>query len=350
MVAPTSGPYTRETSRLGPSITGQGQGHWYYQYRQWYRQRRPYNLPLNYQYICLEVLNASGTREPDCNLYAGGYDSVSYERAYNKAYAKLVSQLGDTSLWAVNIAEGKQSLAMIANRATQITRFCRALHRFDFPGASKALGLNRVPKGLKAKSKAFANNFLEYHFGWEPLVQDIGSAVTTLGGKRPNKTIKSSGIGYWKDTYGSSGSGLPGPYFVWNYKTSVRLHVTIQVANENTYMLQQLGFINPLSVAWELVPFSFVVDWFANVGQFLGSFSDFAGLTQINPYTSLLQVGLTTRYSVPPGTVFTQLYRSSRAARGQGITGPFLRIAPFKGLSAVRGLTAVSLLLQQMRL
>jgi hypothetical protein len=50
------------------------------------------------------------------------------------------------------------------------------------------------------------------------------------------------------------------------------------------YLLSQLGLANPAAVAWELVPFSFVVDWFTDAGTFINSFTDFLGCSVTNSY------------------------------------------------------------------
>jgi hypothetical protein len=119
--------------------------------------------------------------------------------------------------------------------------------------------------------------------------------------------------------------------------------VDVRVDNPNLHLAQQLGFINPLSVAWELVPFSFVVDWFGNVGQVLASFSDFAGLSQVNPRTTTFQktTKLTQTY-----TGYVANHESVYVTRITSIVGPVLIRSQWKGISPVRGLTACSLLLQ----
>jgi hypothetical protein len=42
--------------------------------------------------------------------------------------------------------------------------------------------------------------------------------------------------------------------------------------------MSQSGFTNPVSLAWELLPFSFVVDWFLPIGPYLESLDSWGGL------------------------------------------------------------------------
>jgi hypothetical protein len=46
-------------------------------------------------------------------------------------------------------------------------------------------------------------------------------------------------------------------------------------------LLTIVGLSDPLSVAWEVVPFSFVLDWFLPIGNYIESFSAERGLKRI---------------------------------------------------------------------
>lgn len=270
-------------------------------------------------------------------VYSGSADAA----AKNKAYASLVEGLGDASLWAVNVAEHHQAYTMVAKRAVQITRFARALHRFDFPEAARLLAVG-IPRGLRASSKWFGNNFLEYHFGWEPLIKDIGAAINTLQNPIPPKRIRGHGS-FKSRTYVDSGTFGSKGYRVIDAKC--RMQSDVLVTNPNLHLASQLGFVNPLSVAWELVPFSFVVDWFVNVGQCLASFTDFAGVQLVNPMTTTYQVN---NEDAKWYFGWVNRYRGVYLTRATSISGPTLRARPWKGVSPVRAATAISLLVQQL--
>jgi hypothetical protein len=44
----------------------------------------------------------------------------------------------------------------------------------------------------------------------------------------------------------------------------------------------QTGFTNPLNLAWEILPFSFVLDWFLPIGPYLETLSAFDGLVLVD--------------------------------------------------------------------
>lgn len=360
MVAPTSGPFTWARDVRAPDWYGNPIRERFE--RNWMRQKKPYNLVLPYSFHHMEIVSIWDVNQPKLYNSAPSSDDQNYADAYNKAYAKFKDQIGDTSTWGVNLFEAKQSIGMIVKRATQLRKFVRKLNHFDFPGAARDLQMDFVPKGVRKSSKAFANNWLEYHFGWEPLVKDIGGAVDTLQKPFPKRKVTGTGKGdilgvsTFVNDYGPSEGKITGTTRTTG-STGVRLQAVASVSNPNLYLANQLGFTNPLSIAWELVPFSFVADWFVNVGDVLSSMTDFVGVSFENASTTT-RSSMERTYSkirsgahdYPNGIMDAYSARSFFISRSTGLgAGPILSVKPFKGLSLVRGATAISLLVQSMR-
>lgn len=358
MTSPVTGPYTRTTSLKGPANQYGFRPDWFYRYSSWYRQRKPYTLNLAYILRENVVLHSSDTwTNSRSTSSCPAEEPARYANAINKAYAKLVEAIGESSLWAVNVAEHRQSEMMVFGSALRLTRFVRKLARFDYPGAAAELR-TFVPKGLKPKAKAFGDNFLAFHFGWEPLVKDIGAAIDVIQAPLPIKRIK--GRASVRDQKSVNVLGASRNYNTYRYVSKVSMQADLRVTNPNLFLASQLGFINPAAVAWELVPFSFVVDWFVNVGQCLSSFTDFAGCSILNPATTKLQqIDYTERWQTlyyPPGSptpewleTLNSSFRSVYMTRTQSITGPVLKPRPWKGVSMTRAATAIALLVQKLR-
>jgi len=268
--------------------------------------------------------------------------------AQNAAYAKLISNLGDSPQLAVNYAERHQALGAIATRAKQIAAVVVALRRGDVSRACRLLGIQR-PKGLRSSLRDWAGIFLELHFGWVPLVQDIGNAIEVLQG--PIKNLRITGVGHAKSDLGMStyGQTWEKGYHWTSAVEELRCFMIADfiVDNPNLRLASQMGFINPLTVAWELVPFSFVLDWFANVGACLASFTDFTGLQLLEPATTF--TGTRTRTDAYPNYGWVSIGTGFLMQRSRGISTPILNVRPFKGFSPVRGVTAISLLLQTLK-
>lgn len=344
MVAPVTSGYYYESDKPGR-----------YEYRSWSRQKRPYTLPLPYislkKYVDEFYAPGSEGYIPSAAGVGSDAPSAHLTRARNAAYKQFISKCGDTASLGVSLAEANQSVNMISARAKQLYDFGRALRKGEFERAAKILGLEKPPRRLgnkKRSAKGFANNYLEFHFGWSPLIQDIGAAIKVLGNDFPHSTVKGSG-----GENGSSRTYVNNTLYLRTTNLSVRVAAKVGVSNPNLLLANQLGFVNPLSVAWELVPLSFVVDWFASVGDYLNSFTDKLGLTIVDPYTSIFTRCNGSTTWLPSGLNGSvgqhQEDHTISLVRETGITGPTLVLKPFKGFSVRRGAAAISLLVQSMK-
>lgn len=343
------------------------------------RQAKPYDKPAAYEvnristtYAKLFGNTTTHGGMADAGTYKGDYlvdptcnmscisDEITW--AIDSARDELISQLNEEAMIAVNIAERQQSINMMTNRVMQIYRFTSKLRRGDIRGAAAVLRVDPTPirsrpkgNGRWRRSKDYSNAWLEFHFGWEPLVQDIGACIDLLSEPIPGGvfTVKGRNTPFEKRFYRSIDSSFQ-EYELRELKGRVRgkAGAEIYVTDPNAYLANRLGLVNPLSVVWELVPYSFVVDWFANVSQFIGQFSDLYGCTVLNPWYGWTMVVGSSRYEYHytseglHGQEVNQTALYSR--RYLGIPSVKLGIRPPKRLSVVRAATAIALLAQKL--
>jgi len=346
MVAPVTGPFHKVQNVAGP-FSPYGVYYWSYKDQSYYKQEAPFNLPLAYTLDWRRVLDnydPQGGTNPRDATGALPYVPSLADNPHAKAYGKFVELLGEASQWATNFHERQQALDLITKDISVLIKFTRQVARYDFLGAARTLSVAR-PKGLREHSRFAANNWLKYHFGIEPLVKDIYAGIQTLlDVPQPHrilgKTTKSTGR--YKST---SSSGAFGHTDAVEYITTVQIGAEVEIIDRDSYQLGQLGLVNPASWIWEAIPFSFVADWFTNVGQVLSSFSDFNGLRITNPYTTIFQVSWRSEL-----WYFGSLthYQSIYVRRSLSISGPTLHVRPWKDVSVVRGATAISLLIQML--
>ena len=197
-----------------------------------------------------------------------------------------------------------------------------------------------------------ANNWLEYWFGWAPLVNDVYGACDVLQkplekyslrrSARERKTLLK------KDGQVSWGWSRRAYH---DYEIRCVVGCDIAITNPNLFLLNRMGLANPLSVAWAVMPYSFLVDWFANVGDYLNQCTDFAGLTLVSPYTSFIWKDKcrSEDWSGPANKhvlTNTRISESTYFNRGTGINGVTLRVGIPPRLSVTRAASAISLLVQ----
>lgn len=322
----------------------------YYRHRVRYKQRAPHTVASPYTLVQGFQTKATGNladpgHTPESfseGLRSQALSSTAANQARILAYEKLKNQISDRASMAENLFEYEKTLKVIESRALQLFKFTQAIRRGHLGHAAQIL---RSPEPRKRHPvKQSASNWLEYHLGIAPVIGDIYSAIDVL--QSPIKNVRcrarASVDPYVYEDFKSSSSFSVGRRIQKVTALSVQYRCDVAVSNPNLFLANALGIINPAVVAWQLIPLSFVVDWFVNVEQFLGTASDFWGLTVLNATT-------TTKWS---GTYFESWnnygwvlsHESSGMDRGLGVSLPSLALRPFKLPSWQRGLTAVSLL------
>jgi hypothetical protein len=139
----------------------------------------------------------------------------------------------------------------------------------------------------KADYSAIARNasdaWLEFHFGWSPLVKDIydisHAAADVLYRVKP-PMYRISGYGEKDIVFRKTQDP---PYSVYHtFSTSGKVFVAItghyRVGNESDFDSNTLGLANPASAFYEAVPFSFVLDWVWPLGKWIEGWTSLSGL------------------------------------------------------------------------
>lgn len=343
MVAPVTGPYFRTSLVPGASPAG-SQYYTSIKTQKWFKQSRPYNLNLEY---IMDLKRISSHVDPQGNNYADAsvapaFSGSRYDETYALAYNKFRDSVGEAAQWAVNLHERRQAMSSLTDGLSTLLKFTRQVNRFDFLGAARTLRTS-VPKGLRRTSKSLGSNWLRWHLGIKPLLKDIHAAAEILDQiPRPHRVKAKART----RQNGSFSTGTFGHFDSWFEETNVVIMADVAVKDPDSYRANKLGFVNPASFVWETIPFSFVVDWFVNVSDYLGSFTDFVGLDITNPMHTVYQsweYSLTWYFGLATG------YESAYIRRTLSIPGPVLHVRPWKAISPTRAATAVSLLLQQLK-
>jgi hypothetical protein len=344
------GPYTKT---VGDVLSN------HFERRTWYRQPWPRKEPLPFQMRSLSI-SGSKTLYPNAAAASPDPDDLTYRRAYAKAYGDYTDAVkGEVTQLMTDFMERASAVDMIHGRTRQLLSFANNLRKGQVFKALRGLG-TPAPAARKAErhvvSRSLANQWLELHFGWVPLVQDIYAAIDILQSQSNAKSaVAKRGQGDSRHLVQGSTSW---PIFVeTNVETyvGIRLASQIWIENPNLYRANQLGLTNPASWLFESVPFSFVLDWFTNASQFLTAWDTHIGVVVTgahttsfsrNLYASVHKAGSSwnPNYSIP-GPDWALGVGVNRTL---GISNPAFVIKAFKAFSAVRAATAMSLLVQML--
>jgi len=197
----------------------------------------------------------------------------------NRLLDKLIGKVnGHQFNLAVNLAQMNQVSSMASKALGELGRaflFTRRGLKGDFLRAFRALGRRPKPGHVLWKARDVTGRWLEIQYGWLPTLSDVYEAAKAFEtiSSGPRTTLFK--VGFRKpisQSFGAFTNGISGRL------SGVRgRRIQFELYEEMSFG-RQLGLVDPLSVIWELIPYSFVVDWFLPIGAYLSSLSQLPGL------------------------------------------------------------------------
>jgi hypothetical protein len=204
--------------------------------------------------------------------------------ARNEAVTKALNKIADQK---INLGE---NLATLGQTVRLFSSKVSLLHDAIQYGRKVKSWKKLLTKSARDLHKAgelttVASEYLAYVYGLKPLMQDVYTAHKLMR-DGAEKTLLFKGVGKAHRMQGAKPKTL-GPFsnckmavLSGNYKQHVKCVVWGQI-DPNTQSLRainQLGLLNPYGLAWDLVPFSFCVDWILPIGPVLYALTAPAGL------------------------------------------------------------------------
>ncbi len=269
------------------------------------------------------------------------------DRVLLRAQANVRSRVQGTEFnAAVALGEMSETLTLITANAVRVAKALHHLRRGDWTGTVRSLfeKSGREPLrshlGPRPKRKVLrdlSGHWLELQYGWLPLLSDVKSAAEAFAAWR-YAPLRFSVRSTAKEELTKGGFSLNGQKSFARQTSKAAVKVTFKEAPSLTY---KLGLTDPLTVAWELVPFSFVVDWFLPIGQYLEASSACRTLSVESVVTSRKDLSIMTI----PFTRESRYMQFFRDVSGTWPSPKFPRFIPLsEALSVKRTLNALSLL------
>jgi hypothetical protein len=174
--------------------------------------------------------------------------------------------------YAQAFAERRQVASLVTSTAIKLGRAMRRLRHRDVAGAARALGLTS-----KQKFKGVAESWLELQYGWKPLLADVAGSMENLydldhqDQDRYRVTVRGTANGDNTTTVVSYSSTYYKGFGTRRKRRSAKVRLDYYLQNPALAQASGLGLINPIELAWELVPYSFIADWFIPVGDYLSA-------------------------------------------------------------------------------
>lgn len=209
--------------------------------------------------------------------------SLDVTQADNEALTNYVNGIRDVQTsfqGSVFIGELPEALSLITNPARAI--------RSGFKGfIDGATSLRRSLRNLSSQRKReiLADTWLEYSFGWKPFANDLAEGLETFakstvnGFRGPWKAVRGVGTHEIVLSDDSIALGPTTPRFSGRRRrksvAQVRYIGQVDQSLNAVYDMQNMG-LDPHSAplaAWEIVPWSFMIDYFTNIGDVISAAS-----------------------------------------------------------------------------
>lgn len=247
-------------------------------WREWFREKRgPIKDFLRQVHVDWPVYNFPPREQTDIFYYGLTHvksfpESLAADARY-KASSRLLDQLkGEGTNVAMMIAERRQSVSMVTNTVKRLATSALYLKRGDLTRAVRSFG-GDPSTARKLRGKDIGSQWLELQYGWKPLLSDVHGLMERTHQREVHgvRTFRASDKAFERVPSG-----------VLNIANKDISTATKMVIHRYTLRVQPdwlllepsaLGVTDPLTIAWELVPWSFVVDWFLPVGKYLGQLS-----------------------------------------------------------------------------
>lgn len=304
--------------------------------RSWNTQPRPYTKTLGYmdmrtQLVGLTPLNEDyWTRKKTTSewvfvrkyvgypwisagavTYVEDHPPISTTSAKNRCLEAVGEAKWNLALFA---AESDQVVDMIASTARTLSRAYKAMRRGNFKRAARELGINEPTSKTR-------NSWLAYRYGWMPLLGDVASAaeaaasvlynkpeeqrVLCRGPKEENSSVARLSASNTQYLHGTGLNSSSRDVHKLE-RTETKAWLKVRCKSRALMRLEQFGLANPLALAWELVPFSFVADWFVGIGDYLNAQTALLGLEVMDGGTSTLSTRRISSQRLTPAATGTQ--------------------------------------------
>lgn len=332
----------------------------YYPYAPWYSEATWNGLMHG-----VEVDNS------DTGLTAG-----AIEKVHNQSLQKSLQTLKGAKVnLGVAFGERKQTSNLILGTAGRISNGLRDLRKGNLRGVAMHLGMveddvqSSVRKAQKRHGKklspykALGNEWLALQYGWKPLLSDVYNAaegLAALSGERQVRVSASESARWFNRHRNHLWQNVP----ALRTEQGIYSRKYVYVFSHSSEVLKDLsafGITNPASVAWELLPWSFVFDWFVPLGDYIDVWDATLGLTFLKGSVTTFKKYRVqydangTVQPVPNSTYYTAYghsrYTKVECTRGvlANFPGPNLpTFAPH--ITANRGVSTAALLRQRLKL
>lgn len=208
------------------------------------------------------------------------YDAPSLNSSLKHLSSRFDNQLKQQAIR--KLSSGSSDGGIMLGEARETARLFIQIFRF-------LVALKKNPQrflALKRDLKDLNDLYLTWKFGAQPLIDDLKKLFELLAtGIQTAGQVKVK-VGLTR-SLDREALPLPGGAITVSGQVLITRTYKYEVDSPFKRVLETLGLLNPAAIAWELVPLSFVYDWFHNVGDFLAAQTATSGLTALEAWETI---------------------------------------------------------------
>lgn len=210
--------------------------------------------------------------------YLTGSDDPDYEdqqlAIMNKAVAQAHSNASSAELSLLMVAaEGRKSVTSMAQILYRVIRIARAARKLDLKYIKNELSW-----------KELQDRYMELRYAIRPLVIDAKNTQSALVESEVYKESRLVARGFASEPWSMEDTVV---YSDGTYEYTVR-RTAQQTTNVRAGVLCDVktsgmsiwGLDQAMETAWEVLPFSFIIDWFVNVGDTIAAWTPSKGVVE----------------------------------------------------------------------
>lgn len=204
----------------------------------------------------------------------------------NEAVTKALLKIADQKVgMGENMAQFLQTLKLLSDPVRNLGNIIKAVQREKSFHKYFKMNARQIRKNVW--HEVAARRYLEYVYGWKPLMQDIHGIIELAKESGTKKPLILRGTGTskvstqnpdWTHTHTTYKTRASVSNVRMKSRVGCTLWAQIDPDNSGLRTLNQLNLINPLALSWELMKYSFVIDWILPIGPVLNALTAPMGL------------------------------------------------------------------------
>lgn len=217
------------------------------------------------------------------------------EEAVNKAWSNIdLSQVEGL----VTLIEGEKTISELVKLYTLFVKWLRACRK------------HQVLRDMKRiRWKDFQEGWMTLRYGLRPLFFDLMGIInalnTALKVDHDRQTFRAQAVAEADSSSTEHETLVSGGYYYRDYTKTAKRQITARAGVltkiEAISALSVWGLDQPLEALWELTPYSFIVDWFFNVGETIAAWTPDVGVSPLASWVVIENVATQITYLTGSG-------------------------------------------------